>query len=67
MALEPDVVRDAARIGAALATATVPELADVVAGTLRRRPPARPSTLREASQFTNRILDAARTATARAG
>jgi DICT domain-containing protein len=55
--LEPTVVRDAARIAAALASATAPEFGERVAGRLQHQPTARPSTLREASQFTNRVLE----------
>jgi DNA-binding transcriptional MerR regulator len=54
--LDPVVVRDASRIAAALASAVAPEVGDAVAGRLRLQPRARPSTLGEASHFTNRVL-----------
>jgi MerR family transcriptional regulator, light-induced transcriptional regulator len=69
--LEPEVVRDGARIAAALASAAAPDLGDVVSPRLQHQPIARPSTLREASHVTNRVLDrlldAARSAAVRAG
>jgi len=54
--LDPSVVRDAARIAATIACAASPDLADVVAPRLRSEPRARPSTLREASSFVNRVF-----------
>jgi DICT domain-containing protein len=67
--LEPAVVRDAARIAATLTSSAAPAFGDRVAGRLQHQPTARPSTLREASHFTNRVLDqllgAARTAAVR--
>jgi len=69
--LDPEVVRDGARIAAALASAAAPELGEVVSPRLQHQPSARPSTLREASHVTNRVLDrlldAARSAAVRAG
>ena len=65
--LDPQVVRDAARVAAALATTAAPELGDVVSGYLSLPPDAPPSALGEASRFTNRVLEhllrAARAAT----
>lgn len=55
--LEPAVVRDASRIAAELACSELPELSDAVSGRLQHQPAARPSTLREASHFTNRVLE----------
>jgi DICT domain-containing protein len=68
--LDPRVVRDASRIGATLASNVAPELGEAVAGRLQHQPRVWPSTLGEASQFTNRVLEhllgAARAAAARA-
>ena len=55
--LDPPVVRDAARVGATLASASAPELDDVVAEQLRLPPDVPPSALGEASRFTNRVLE----------
>jgi len=67
--LDPLVVRDASRIAASLGAAVAPDLGDVLVGRLQHQPRVRASTLGEASQFTNRVLEhllgAARTAAGR--
>src|SRR4051812_35609801 len=50
--LDPKVVRDGARIAAALASTAAPELGEEVSPHLQHQPSARPSTLREASHVT---------------
>jgi DICT domain-containing protein len=55
--LEPDVVRDAARIAATLATDHGVDLHEAVASRLRRAPDVPASTLRETSCVTNRVLE----------
>ena len=55
--LDPIVVRDATRIAASLASSVAPDAGDALVGRLQHQPRVRPSTLGEASHFTNRVLE----------
>jgi DICT domain-containing protein len=55
--LEPRVVRDVSRIAARLASVVAPAVGDALVGRLQHQPLMRASTLAEASNFTNRVLE----------
>ena len=54
--VDPDIVREAARIGVALADAQSPGIADLVAARLIERPSVSLDSLLEATSLTNRIV-----------
>mgnify|MGYP003493579977 CR=1 FL=1 len=54
--VEPDVVREAARIGLGLASSQWPALRDRIPGWLERPPEADGSTMERVTALTNRML-----------